>query len=88
MRVHNDTRIKQGAPVREALVHREVNLRSVQELHSEAAEALGLVASSEYGDVCALLDECERTLSGVSMLGELSPRTRDRVVAYGERCSA
>jgi len=33
------------------------------------------------------MDECERTLEGISMLGELSPRTRDRVVAYGERMS-
>ena len=33
------------------------------------------------------LTRCERTLEGVSLLGELSTRTRDRVVSYGERCS-
>ncbi len=40
-----------------------------------------------YKEVEELLDDCERTLGGVAMLRELSPRTRDRIVSYGERMS-
>jgi len=37
--------------------------------------------------VLELLDECERTLGGVAMLGELSTKTRDKIVSFGERMS-
>ena len=70
-----------------ALTKQEVDLSTVRALHTETAEDLGLEASPEFAAVLSLLDECERTLEGISLLGELSPRTRDRVVAYGERMS-
>jgi hypothetical protein len=70
-----------------ALAVGEVDLRAVRTLHAETAATLGVDSTAEYADVCTLMDECERTLAGVSMLGELSPRTRDRVVAFGERLS-
>ena len=34
-----------------------------------------------------LLDECEKMLNGVKLLQELSPRSLDQLVSYGERCS-
>jgi aspartate kinase len=70
-----------------ALFKQEVDLSAVRSLHSETASVLGLETSPEYAAVLSLLDECERTLEGVSLLGELSLRTRDRIVAYGERMS-
>jgi aspartate kinase len=38
-------------------------------------------------DVNALLDECEQLLTGVKMIQELSPKSLDQLVSYGERCS-
>jgi len=70
-----------------AIVERVVDLKVVRELHADTAATLGLEDSPYYAEVKELLDECERTLDGVALLGELSTRTRDRVVAYGERMS-
>ena len=49
----------------------------IRELHAETAATLELEDSEPYAEVVALLDELERTLEGVAMLGELSARTRD-----------
>ncbi len=38
-------------------------------------------------EVTALLDECEDMLNGVRLLQELSPKSLDQLVSYGERCS-
>ena len=38
-------------------------------------------------EVTSLLDECEDMLRGVSLLQELSPKSLDQLVSYGERCS-
>ena len=54
----------------------------IRELHAETAATLELEDSEPYAEVVALLDELERTLEGVAMLGELSVRIKDRVVSY------
>ena len=64
-----------------------VDLSAVTDLHRETAETLGFLEAPAYLEVVQLLDECKKTLEGVAMLGELSTRTRDRIVSYGERCS-
>lgn len=64
-----------------------VDLSAVRELHAATADTLNLADTDYYAEVCELMDECERTLEGVSLLKELSIRTRDRVVSYGERMS-
>ena len=70
-----------------AINNGEVDLSDVRQLHLDSMEALD-VASTKYGEeILTLLDQCERTLEGVALLGELSPRTRDLVVSYGERLS-
>lgn len=38
-------------------------------------------------EVTALLDECEDLLNGVKLIQELSPKSLDQLVSYGERCS-
>merc|ERR1712157_715965 len=38
-------------------------------------------------EVMSLLDECEDMLNGVRLLQELSPKSLDQLVSYGERCS-
>ena len=37
--------------------------------------------------VDGLLDECEQMLNGVRLIQELSPKSLDQLVSYGERCS-
>mmetsp|Transcript_20205 Transcript_20205/g.61612 ORF Transcript_20205/g.61612 Transcript_20205/m.61612 type:complete len:515 (-) Transcript_20205:152-1696(-) len=63
-----------------------VDLSTVRALHVETLDALS-ISGTEASEVVELLDKCERTLEGVALLGELSPRTRDLVVSYGERLS-
>ncbi len=70
-----------------AIGEQQVDLQAVRSLHQETAVELGVQETAYYADVETLLDECERTLEGVALLGELSARTRDRIVSYGERCS-
>jgi aspartate kinase len=38
-------------------------------------------------DVNALLTECEQMLTGIRMIQELSPKSLDQLVSYGERWS-
>lgn len=38
-------------------------------------------------DVEALLSECEALLTGVRLIQEMSPKSLDQLVSYGERCS-
>lgn len=71
----------------QAISNGVVDLSSVCDLHRETAETLGFLEAPSYLEVVELLDECKRILEGVAMLGELSTRTRDRIVSYGERCS-
>ena len=40
-----------------------------------------------YNDVEKLLNECEDMLNGVRLIQELSPKSLDQLVSYGERCS-
>jgi aspartate kinase len=70
-----------------ALAEGVVDLSTVRALHEESALALGIEGSPQFAQVRALLDECEKLLEGVAMLGELSPRTSDKLVAFGERMS-
>ena len=71
----------------QAIMEREADVKWVRDLHIETAATLGVKDHPLVVECMELLDECERTLQGVALLGELSARTRDRVVAYGERCS-
>ena len=38
-------------------------------------------------EVKQLLTECEHMFTGVNMIQELSPKSLDQLVSYGERCS-
>ena len=45
------------------------------------------VFNSTRQEVTALLKECEQMLQGVRLIQELSPKSLDQLVSYGERCS-
>ena len=61
-----------------------VDVKGVAKLHEETAAILGV----EIETINDLLDELKQLLTGISMLKELSKRTRDYLVSFGERMSA
>lgn len=60
-----------------------VDIAAVENLHKETVETLGISIDS----ILPLLDELKQLLTGVSMLKELSRRSRDYLVSFGERMS-
>ncbi|KAG8459880.1 hypothetical protein KFE25_010929 [Diacronema lutheri] len=70
-----------------ALMEGIVDLSVVKALHVETARELGIDETDAFQQVRELLEECEKLLEGVAMLGELSPRTLDKLVSFGERMS-
>lgn len=57
---------------------------AVREKHITAAKIIGGKAPER---VAALLDRLDRLLSGIASVGELTPRSKDAVVAFGEMLS-
>lgn len=60
-----------------------VDVEGVAKLHEETAKEL----SVNIDTIDSLLDELKKLLTGISMLKELSKRTRDYLVSFGERMS-
>lgn len=55
-------------------------LKFVKQLHLKAITELGIDGSS----ITVLLDELEQLLKGIAMMKEMTPRTRDYLVSFGE----
>lgn len=64
-------------------VNGNVNISKIANLHRETVNILELDGSC----VESLLDELTRLLTGISMIRELTKRTRDYLVSFGERLS-
>lgn len=60
-----------------------VDVAGVAKLHEETAAELGI----NIDTIKALLDELKQLLTGISMLKEVSKRSRDYLVSFGERMS-
>ena len=60
-----------------------VDVAGVAKLHEDTAKELGINIET----INSLLDELKQLLTGISMLKELSKRTRDYLVSFGERMS-
>ena len=60
-----------------------VDVAGVAKLHEETAAELGI----NIDTIEALLDELKQLLTGISMLKEVSKRSRDYLVSFGERMS-
>lgn len=60
-----------------------VDVEKISALHNETISALGL----DGAEIEALLVELRELLQGISMLKELTKRTRDYLVSFGERMS-
>lgn len=66
----------------------QVGVDAIRTLHIATMDALGFEEhSSTRREVEDLLRECEQMLTGVKMIQELSPKSLDQLVSYGERCS-
>lgn len=64
----------------------KVNVEALRTLHNAACNEFDL-PDTVRKEVMDLLDECEDMLNGVRLLQELSPKSLDQLVSYGERCS-
>ncbi len=64
----------------------EVYIESLRNLHISTAKTLGL-SIENFEEIEELLSNLQNVLNGVKMLGELSPRTKDTLVSFGERMS-
>jgi len=63
--------------------------RRLRRVHMNALEQSGLPLEGEVlNTIEGLLENLKTTLTGVSILGELTPRSRDLIVSFGERLSA
>ena len=67
----------------EMAVEGTVDIEKVEKLHFDTAKELGI----EVPAIKELLDELKTLLTGISMLHELTRRTRDYLVSFGERMS-
>uniref|UniRef100_A0A7S2WA47 Aspartokinase n=1 Tax=Eucampia antarctica TaxID=49252 RepID=A0A7S2WA47_9STRA len=65
----------------------KVNIDAIRTLHTAALKQFGLEDHVVKEEVRELLDECQDMLNGVRLLQELSPKSLDQLVSYGERCS-
>jgi len=69
----------------QAALHGEVTVEPIERLHSDLVIELGLGLGK--GLIQAILDELHAFLQGVSLIGELTPRTLDHIMSFGERLS-
>lgn len=67
----------------QAALHGEADVAPVEEVHRELVSELGL--QSEL--IAPLLRELNAFLQGVSLIQELTPRTLDHIMSFGERLS-
>jgi aspartate kinase len=69
-----------------ALETGRVDIEALRTLHLGTCDDFDLPDHTRR-EVRQLLDECQDMLNGVRLLQELSPRSLDQLVSYGERCS-
>jgi aspartate kinase len=71
----------------EALEKGRVRIGEIADLHLRTVEELELPPEAGEG-IKPLLDELEKLLMGIALIRELTMRTRDYLVSFGERLSA
>lgn len=63
-----------------------VSLEAIRTLHDNTMDEFDYPEGTKE-EIENLLTECEQMLTGVKMIQELSPKSLDQLVSYGERCS-
>jgi aspartate kinase len=69
-----------------ACLEGKVSVDRIEKLHLATARDLKLPARAEK-EIRPLLEELRSLLSGIALIRELTPRTRDYLVSFGERLS-
>uniref|UniRef100_A0A7S2U7H8 Aspartate/glutamate/uridylate kinase domain-containing protein n=1 Tax=Attheya septentrionalis TaxID=420275 RepID=A0A7S2U7H8_9STRA len=70
-----------------ALSNSRVNIDPIRTLHTATMNHFDFPVNTKT-EIESLLQECEDMLNGVRLIQELSPKSLDQLVSYGERCSA
>ena len=70
----------------EFALNEQVNVESLRTMHISTAKQLGLPQST-IDSLNTLINELEKILEGIKYIGELTPRTKDALVSFGERMS-
>jgi aspartate kinase len=70
----------------DALLKGEVSVKQIEKLHLDTIKNLKL-PNQARNEITSLLEELKRLLSGISLIRELTPRTKDFLVSFGERLS-
>ena len=69
-----------------ALQKGTVQVEKIEGLHLNTAAELGL-GDAAIGDIRLLLEELRKLLTGISLIRELTDKTKDYLVSFGERLS-
>lgn len=64
----------------------QVNIDPIRTLHTATLNEFKMPKHT-IEEILSLLCECEDMLNGVRLIQELSPKSLDQLVSYGERCS-
>ena len=63
-------------------------LSKTEQVHLEASRSLDLATPDIIGRIKEIVENLQRRIHGIDLLGELSPRTMDEVASSGERLSS
>jgi aspartate kinase len=63
-------------------------LSKIEQMHLEASRSLDLATPDIIGRIKEIVENLQRRIHGIDLLGELSPRTMDEVASSGERLSS
>ena len=70
-----------------SLLEGQICVDAIRTLHMNTMDTFEFTEESHTrNEVNQLLTECEQMLTGVKMIQELSPKSLDQLVSYGERC--
>jgi aspartate kinase len=69
-----------------ALMKGEVSIEQIENHHRDTIKKLKLPNNAKK-EINVLLEELRRLLSGISLIKEMSPRSKDFLVSFGERLS-
>ncbi|QQO10801.1 aspartate kinase [Breznakiella homolactica] len=69
-----------------ALTAGTVSIKTIEQLHTKTIDSLGLKPQI-HQEIKPLLEELNNLLVGISLIRELTPRTKDYLVSFGERLS-
>lgn len=83
---HSLLRLVPGLIVCRCLAEGRVCIDAIRTLHKATMDHFEYPENT-VKEVSELLNECEDMLNGVRLIQELSPKSLDQLVSYGERCS-